>query len=190
MNASDSVNPYEPSQHAAVLVDESLPNRRHAIRRVRIATACLFVPAVLNLGCLYWPRIRPSASANDVFRLMMGLEIVWMTAVALAIAFVGVRVVDWLAEMLRRLFGQHLSRGQWLESMYVSSWPLPWAAAIGAVAWCAWMGVFFGLPGGRNPAVTFAFGTIGHLLGASVYLNIVYGWYCLRRRQPGDRTQR
>ena len=171
MNTADSPNPYESPQHASRAAPQLPENRPAAVRAIRIAVAVLFIPALVNVSGLYTPR----------FRLLVYVESVWIAILSLAIVFWGIRVLDWVAELIRRFFGSGITRHSWLESMYASLWPLPHAATLGAVVWLIWSAVFFGTPGGNTVTVCFVFGTIGHLLGASVYLNVFYGWYKLSR---------
>lgn len=150
-----------------------------------MAVAWLLPPAIANFLALALPHIPSANFSRTVFFVVIGIQFSLMIVAALVIAFFGVWLFDRVAEILRHVGGRNYTRHLWLESMYASSSPLPWAAAAGAAVWCVWIFVFFWL-GQETPLISFAFGMIGHFLGALVYLNVFIGWSRLRNEAQSN----
>jgi hypothetical protein len=188
----DSINPYEaPKSFDQVATTPQSAERSAARKNIRHALLILVIPAVWNYGCLFWPdliaipqpRVEPTFLDSAVQVMSLG-NLLLIVAAFIGLWFCALKVLDWIAMTVHRLFGGHTTRTQWLESMYYSLWTLRWAARLGAVCWIAWLILFFYARAGDPFWTCFLMGTIGHLIGAWVYGTVFYNWYRLRHTTP------
>jgi hypothetical protein len=136
----------------------------------------LFVPAAVNGATIAF-------GAGPFFPVAAIANLFVVAAAAAGVWVFGLQALNVAALMLYGVFGGPLTRQAWLDRMYESLWPLPWAAGAGAAIWIAWMALFFGSER-LGLSVTLAFAALGHLAAASVYLTVFFGWYRLRRAAP------
>lgn len=102
-------------------------------------------------------------------------------------------MLEVVAKTLRRLFASEVPMPVWLEPLYTGTAPLRWAAPFGAALYIAWMGLIYSNLSLNTLILCNLFAVAGHLLGAAVYLPILWAWYRLRlnsydRKEPEYET--
>lgn len=193
MNSPSPINPYEsPRVLEQLITQPPSADRTLALRRVRTALLILTIPTLWNFGCLNWPefvglqapggdtlggRPRPTGAALGT---IAASQLLFFGLMFVVLWFCTLKVFDWVALLIHRLFGGRTTTADWLNSMYHSLWTLVWASRLGALCYVGWIVLFFYAPGVDRLAVSVVLGTAGHLLGAGVYGTVFFNWYRLR----------
>jgi len=108
-----------------------------------------------------------------IVALVLGFAAVW---------FIGYPLLLYVAHVTRSFLAPRVSVEVWLGVVDRALRVAPFAAALGVVTWLVYsLGSFGGWPG------DVVFGTIGNLLGASVYGPILLGWYRAARAERAAR---
>jgi hypothetical protein len=196
MNSPSPPNPYEsPRVLDQLMTAPPSADRALALRRVRDALCILAIPALWNYGCLFWPQFvglnaragefaRPAPiAAGPVHTLVATVNFFLLVGTFLALWFLALKVLDWIALIVHRLFGGETSSADWLCSMYHSLWTLVWASRLGAICFVGWLVLFYYVPRADRLTVSVLLGTAGHLIGVWVYGTVFFNWYRLRHCQ-------
>lgn len=170
---NERVNPYA----APVAVDSPTDGSalaRLTTLRIRIGAVCLAVPAAANAVLVPW------ALAPRQFPLFASGNLLLVGAIFVGLWLYGRPLFDLIAQAFYGPFGGGASRRQWIDAAQAGLWPLPWAAALAAPLWLCWL--YFQFIDGAMHAGRLAFicGTLGHLLGATVWLSVFWRWWRLR----------
>jgi hypothetical protein len=180
MTDAASANPYE-SPRRAESAPPSLASTAESKARARFrwGVVALGFAAWSNYGCLFLSG-RPPGVIATLFVVLAVYNFVWLMALCAALWFAGFPLLKLVAGWLHALFGGRTTRQAWLDCFYRASWPLSYAARLGALLWLVWLALFFyaGHPGGR--ALDAVFIVLGNVLGAWVYGNILLQWVQLR----------
>ncbi len=168
-------NPYASPQ----VVDRLPPPEASAAsfrRRVRLAVGFLAPLAVANWVqvLLFTVLFNPSYLAR-ILTLLAGL---WLIPSLMFAWLRGDMILRWAGTQLHRLFGGDVPLQRWLAVGYAALWMLPWASAVGAVLWAAFLIVVGS--GGMSLGAMYIFGAIGNSLGAWCYLTLFWRWWQLR----------
>lgn len=182
MSGNQSLNPYASPQ-ADQQTPDVLPSRAQAQSIVRRTLMIMAVCVAVNIwASFYWSFSAPEG-AMDLRPMMLIANGVFFSIVFALLWFVALRALEFIAWMFHIVFGQGISREEWLTSLHQSLWPMVPATLIGGVLWILWLVLFHlaGHPGGF--ALDVVFQIAGHALGAWVYLTVFWHWYQLRRNQ-------
>ena len=167
-----TINPYQSPLEETPFIE---PAEMEAAEMIRWAQAALWVAAICNLGSLY---AQPAAMRLQaaLYWLLLGGNLAWMGLVAFFAWQYGPALIFAISDRLHAWFGRKSSPGEWREAIYRAARRMSYAARIGALVWLAWLYWFFyaDAPGGF--AVNAIFLAAGHLLGAWVYIPLIYDW--------------
>jgi hypothetical protein len=149
----------------------------------QISLQALLIPAAAN----YWffdqlvrlPNIDPP-EMNIGLRLFDAMYLIPLVAVLL---FAGLSLLEWIAGVIRYLFARSVPRQLWLASMYRSLSHLIPVAILANTLWMVWL-VGFYLLEMNFFVISIPVGILAHILGASLYVRIFYGWFRLTRETP------
>jgi hypothetical protein len=197
MNSPPPPNPYEsPRVLDQLITAPPSADRVAALKGVRNALLILAIPALWNYGCLFWPEFvglharvggafrRLPTPAGTVHTVLATFNFFLLVATFLGLWFLALKIFDWIALIIHRLFGGETSSADWLSSMYHSLWTLVWASRLGAICFVGWLVLFFYVPNVDRVAVSVLLSTAGHLIAAWVYGTVFFNWYRLRHCQP------
>jgi hypothetical protein len=148
---------------------------------VFIGLTGLAIPATINAWALGGAHV---FGASSMLHLVLALAVPWLL-LAISAALIAAAVIVALATGCARLLRQWLARAvpesAWLVPLYAAASRMLWASLAGGSLWLAWMWLCFEAHVSAIAAASFLFGTAGHLLGAWVYLPLLYRWYALWR---------
>jgi hypothetical protein len=171
---TERINPYAAprvQEDPATAVSEL---SRVTTRRIRTAAACLAVPAAANAVLLPW------ALARRQFPLFAPLNLLLVGAIFIGLWLFGRPLFDLIALAFYGSFGGSSTRRKWLEAAQAGLWPLPWAAAAAVPLWLGWLYFQFIAAADTAGRLAMICGTLGHLLGATVWLSVFRQWWKLR----------
>ena len=183
-------NPYQTPTESAVEKPDAAESRRLAVRRLRVATLIgISVPGVDYAAWFAWAFGRLSEAAVDSnvnpdlstlqrsfaeLAVLRGAMIVAALAAGWWIAYPIYRAT---CVVVRWSFCRHVPADHWQADSDDALWPIPYAAACGAILWVMYEHVF---PYGWTNDIIC--GSLGHLLGAWCYLTVIASWVKTARR--------
>ncbi len=173
-------NPFEPPQHVEPARVQSAVRKRSS-GAFRAALLILAVPAIFNYLEFDAKYLMGYGIPSPTVFVMRTTNIVAMLCLLSALWFAGVIVLERIALALQGLFARQVDREQWLDPLYVAINRLAILAIPGAALWMIWVFAFY--RSFVNPLVlSLTLGTLANLLGAMVYLPLLYQWYVMARR--------
>lgn len=167
-----SINPYESPRFPAV---QRLPvneGRATALRSVRIALLILLVPAVYNFICFNFQLPTPF-----VYR---AINTIGLLLIVIAVWFFGLAVLEFACRGIHSIAARNATLEDWKATLYVILGRTPWFAIPGAALWAIWVLAFYQLDVAFYD-VSLPVGIAAHVLGACLYVPLIYRWYRLER---------
>lgn len=171
----DRDNPYRSPQ-SQDQVEADYSSRFAALRHLHAALLILFVPTIMNWGAIFFflppPYSRVFLTLFNAVGLLLLLAVVWYGSLP---------CIEAIAAIAHRFSGRRVSSSAWFDVVYHACLRLPRAAVIGATLWLAWLALQFlaGRPGGF--ALDVVFQIAANVVGAWVYLPILFQWYHLHQ---------
>lgn len=158
--------------------------RSKTIRGWQVSLLILLLPAMVNFYLLLERSIRyvDVVPPQPHFALIL-VNMIWCVPLAALLRFAFLPLLELIAGAIRYLFARNVPRQLWLASMYRSLSLLVPVAIFGAVLWMVWL-VGFYLLEMNFFVISIPVGILAHLLGATIYLRIFYGWFRLSRESP------
>lgn len=174
-----SQNPYQAPLYPGVLADRPVvPQRRAALRAVRITATLLFAAAIYN----YWEfdRVAFETAPIQFSRLFRAINIGWFFIAALVTWFFSLTILELLSRVLRTLFAPGKDRDEWLDCLYQSLLKTPVLALVGAVLWTVWTFAFYRMHANFY-VISWLIGIPAHIVAAAWYVPLLVQWRRLGR---------
>ena len=171
-------NPFQPPQATDLYVEH--PARRRAKVAWLIINLMLIVPATYNalefsalkMGTRLTPREALFVWGGNLVLIVIGGFLCWL---------LGLRIIERMSLFIRSLLAGKADKSDWQEILYLGIYRAAILSIPGAILWMVWGFAFYRMQIDFF-VISWVIGVPAHLLGAAVYLPIVYGWYRLRGR--------
>lgn len=173
-----STNPYQSPGADTLGPLPSSDERLLALRHVRIALLILLLPAGFNFVSFNFPD--PRYLDSPIYNLFRALNAIGFVAIAGAVWFLGLAVLEGLTRLLHAIFARRSEIHDWRMTLYLILGRAPAFAIAGAVLWTIWVAAFYQLQVGFY-TISVPIGIASHLLAAGLYLPLFYRWYQTER---------
>jgi hypothetical protein len=171
-------NPYQSPQFSGETANTESSLRKRARLSFRIAILVLLIPAVYNYWAYDAHAVASSRLPSDLATLCRTVEVLGFVVAGTLIWFLGLPILEAIAQLVRILFANGADRTAWQDILYRS---LSWAAFLavpGAALWGMWVFGFYQMDVDFY-TISWAIGVPAHLLAACWYLPLMHGWYRL-----------
>lgn len=178
-----STNPYQSPQAENATPKAHSPQRKDALKRVRVATFLLTVPGVFNVFCFFAyadPMFRNGGPLSLEDLLMLAGCFLETVLVVLACWFLLLPLVEFIGRRIQSFVAPTSDRELWDDTLYRSLRPMPLLAFFGMLLWLAWVVAFYYLKLNFY-VISYAVGIPAHILAACLYVPLLYRWVKLWR---------
>ena len=174
-----SVNPFEPPRTPGEPPRVSGLSSRAKLAW-RTIVLLMMVPAIYNfLEFNAKVIMAPSAGSRlapiEALTLWLGNSLLIVVG-GIALWLFGLQLINALSMTIRRLFAPQCSAIAWQEPLERALYRAAILAIPGALLWMAWVFGFYEMQMNFY-VLSWLIGIPAHILGACVYIPLIYGWY-------------